>query len=69
MTAFDQVDAFMVNTERAEVAAVRLARFVREGGDLNELLGRLVVTAPRQIINAVTDMEDARPPVVTGGVS
>lgn len=45
-------------------AASRLARFVREGGDLHELLGRLCDTAPRQMIRAVVDMEAGSEPVV-----
>lgn len=47
-------------------AAMRVARFIREGGCLPELIGRLCDTAPRQVIRAVEDMEAERPPVVRG---
>ena len=45
-------------------AAMRVARFIREGGNLPELIGRLCDTAPRQVIRAVTDTETGEQPVV-----
>lgn len=40
-------------------AAAKLARFTADGGSLHSLLGRLTVTAGRQIINAIEAEEES----------
>lgn len=61
---FDEVRAWVANRTRDEAAVTALARFVREGGDLHRLLGLLTQTASRQMLRAIQDLEDDRPPVV-----
>ncbi len=61
---FDEVAAWVANRSREETAVTALARFVREGGDLHRLLGLLTQTAARQLLNAIDEIENDRPPVV-----
>lgn len=62
---FDEVAAWvMTQRDPQEAAVTALARFIREDGDLHRLLGLLTQTASRQMLRAIQDLEDDRPPVV-----